>query len=200
MINECIEPSNIRAICFDIFGVLVLRQRREFIESFIPSQHLKTVKDLQRDHEIGGLSTDSYYNRIAELTSTGISPTECRSRMIGERMLNSTLIDALKAFRKAQPEVGCHLLSNTGGDYLDYFGGGTNTLFDEHLTSARLRERKPHPAMFERSANILGLNTEQIVLIDDNVRNCQVARQVGMAAVHYEGPDSYSLGHSFTKI
>lgn len=47
--------------------------------------------------------------------------------------------------------------------------------------------RKPDPAAYAHAARQLGLAPEQLLFVDDRAANCEAARAIGMAAIHFEG-------------
>lgn len=55
------------------------------------------------------------------------------------------------------------------------------------FVSCHTRVRKPDPAAYRRAAERLGLEPEQILFIDDQPRNCDGARAVGMQAIQFGG-------------
>ena len=55
------------------------------------------------------------------------------------------------------------------------------------FVSCHTRLRKPDPAAYEFAARQLGLAPEQVLFIDDRRTNCDAARAMGMAAIHFQG-------------
>jgi FMN phosphatase YigB (HAD superfamily) len=55
------------------------------------------------------------------------------------------------------------------------------------FVSCHTRLRKPEPAAYELVAQRLGLGAEQLLFIDDRKTNCDAARAVGMASIHFSG-------------
>jgi len=47
--------------------------------------------------------------------------------------------------------------------------------------------RKPDPAAYTHALAVLGVRAEQCVFVDDRVSNCQVARDLGIQSVAFEG-------------
>jgi FMN phosphatase YigB (HAD superfamily) len=47
--------------------------------------------------------------------------------------------------------------------------------------------RKPDPAAYAHAARQLGLPAEQLLFVDDRALNCEAARSIGMAAIHFQG-------------
>jgi HAD superfamily hydrolase (TIGR01509 family) len=55
------------------------------------------------------------------------------------------------------------------------------------FVSCNTRLRKPDPAAYELAARQLGREPEQVLFIDDRRTNCDGARAIGMAAIHFQG-------------
>ncbi len=194
LIEHFTLPSpHIKAICFDIFGVLVVRQRREFVAKHITAENRPEVSRLNSAHELGRITTDKYYAQIAALTEPPVDPEVCRRQMVAERTLDESVMADIREFRQARPEIGSHLLSNTGGDYMDYFPKDTHELFDTHITSAQLGLCKPDLGVFKQVATRLRLHPSEVMVVDDSPKNCQAAREVGMHAKQYT-PRAITVG------
>ncbi len=57
------------------------------------------------------------------------------------------------------------------------------------VVSGRVGLLKPDPAIYKLLAKTFDLDLERCAFIDDNMANCAAARGLGMAAIHFTGPD-----------
>ena len=84
---------------------------------------------------------------------------------------------------------------------------GLENYFDHILYAQRLGIEKHSPDTFRAVARILGTETSECTLVDDSQRNCEAARNAGMAAICVFDPkrkDEYSdrtnLVYSFREL
>ncbi len=62
-------------------------------------------------------------------------------------------------------------------------------VFDAIIISSEVGLAKPDPAIYRRWLDQLSLPAEAAVFIDDFAENITAARQLGMATIHFKGPD-----------
>jgi HAD superfamily hydrolase (TIGR01509 family) len=96
-------------------------------------------------------------------------------------------IEALLA-RLRERGTDMHALSN----YPEWYawieeGLGLSRYLSWSFVSCHTRLRKPDPAAYALAAERLGLEPAEIVFIDDRRTNCEAARAIGMAAIHFQG-------------
>ena len=70
---------------------------------------------------------------------------------------------------------------------------------DGMVISYQIHMLKPDPAIFRRTAEILGINTWETIFIDDNLPNVEGAKKAGMEGYHFTSPTDlkahfYQLG------
>lgn len=83
--------------------------------------------------------------------------------------------------------VGCYLATNQtehrGRHMADNLGYGD--LLDGTFWSYELGVAKPDPAYFTAVVERLGRDADEVLLVDDSLRNVEAARSVGLEAVHW---------------
>ena len=67
---------------------------------------------------------------------------------------------------------------------------GLRNFFSIALSSCYLGLRKPEPAIYHRTLDILGRPAERILFIDDRLKNVAAAVAAGMKAIRFEGAES----------
>lgn len=97
------------------------------------------------------------------------------------------LWDVASAARRSGRRTG--LLSNSWGSSLYPFER-LEAVFDTVVISADVGMRKPEARIYELTVERLGIPAEDIVFVDDLPRNVEVARELGMRAVHHDGDDA----------
>ncbi len=174
----------IRGIIFDCFGVLYGGSLETFVK-MAPHENAKAIHDVNIAKDYGYIDYREYVTQLGELV--GIAPAEVE-RIIAERHVpNRELIDyalSLKATHKVA------LLSNIGNRLMDeLFDGKVRELFDVVELSYEEGLAKPNPAIFQLTADRLGLAPEECVMVDDMPDNCEGAEIVGMKSIQYTSND-----------
>jgi 2-haloacid dehalogenase len=60
--------------------------------------------------------------------------------------------------------------------------------FDGRVVSGEEKMRKPFPEFYDLVINRFGLQPQQTLFIDDNLRNVKAAEQAGLQAIHFQTP------------
>ena len=83
----------------------------------------------------------------------------------------------------------CYLLSNFP-ELFDQVYARASVLqkLDGMVISYQIHMLKPDPAIFLRTAEILGIEPSETIFIDDNAPNVDSAKSVGMAGHHFTSP------------
>ena len=82
------------------------------------------------------------------------------------------------------------------------FGVDVATDFDVYVNSAHVGLRKPDPAIYRLTLDQLGLTPQQVIFLDDGLRNIDAAREIGIHAIQFVDPENTLsklealLGHS----
>jgi 2-haloacid dehalogenase len=66
-------------------------------------------------------------------------------------------------------------------DFLSHFEG--------ILVSGKEKIKKPNPAIYELILARYGLIAEECLFIDDNLRNIEAAKKIGIQGIRFENPD-----------
>lgn len=85
------------------------------------------------------------------------------------------------------------LLSNSWGTDI-YPRDRLEAHFDVLVISAEVGMRKPDPRIYELACERIGLPPERCAFVDDLPRNVEVARELGMFAVHHAGDEQAVVG------
>jgi putative hydrolase of the HAD superfamily len=148
------------------------------------------------DHHEHSVSEEAYERwvrgRLRQFVETGgVAPSHVDALVDslraadGGRMVPYPEASAtLRSVRQAGLAVG--VCSNWGWElhpFLDQVG--LLTLVDSALTSARVGARKPHPDIYVRTAESLGVDLDEIVFVGDSWEpDVRGPRRMGMTAVH----------------
>jgi HAD superfamily hydrolase (TIGR01509 family) len=175
----------IKAVIFDFFGVLAGRDDVSFRKTFLAKDPAKNAKARQLNDQLG-LGKLSYDDFIDELAQLGEVSREKVLQYTEDYHPNEELLDFIK--QSLKPSLKIAIISNAGQDWVLRILGEENLkLFDDIILSYKVALIKPQAEIYEMSARNLGVQEEECVFIDDILRYCQGAEQVGMNSIWYQG-------------
>jgi 2-haloacid dehalogenase len=61
--------------------------------------------------------------------------------------------------------------------------------FDGRLVSGEEKTRKPYPAFYQLLLDRFNIDKEKAIFIDDNLRNAEAARALGIPTIRFESPE-----------
>jgi epoxide hydrolase-like predicted phosphatase len=182
----------------DYGGVLTSDPFASF-EAFCAAERLApdTVRDRLRNDpaardllvrlETGALTAPEFELAFGALL--GVSHPQLLQRMFGGLEPDTAMIDGVRALRRPGRRIA--LLSNSiGGAYDREL---LDELFDACVISSEVGLRKPDPAIYELTADRLGLEPADCVIVDDLGGNLKPARALGMATVLHRGDAEATL-------
>lgn len=179
----------IKAIIFDCFGVLVaddLKMRIQAVDKVNPKAGL-ALHDLLRAIDRGMVSPQESIKQMGELM--GVDPQELKQSIEASLIKNTQLTAHIRTLK---PHYKVALLSNVRGrsrleELFDH--GELDELFDAVVASGDIGIIKPEPAIYEYTAEQLGVSTQECVMIDDIQRFCDGAEAVGMRSILFKDTD-----------
>lgn len=169
----------IRAIIFDCFGVLYVPASTVYFAKF-PKLH-DELYDLNKMSDHGFIGRREYITAVAKLTE--ISEEETLRAFSQEYVLDRVFIEYIRQTLKPHYKIG--LLSNIGHEWMqDFFNEHQlHDLFDAVVISSEEGITKPNPLIFERTAERLGVSSDECLMIDDRQDNCSGAGVAGMQSL-----------------
>jgi HAD superfamily hydrolase (TIGR01509 family) len=176
----------IKGIIFDCFGVLYVGSLQALYD-ITPKDKWCELRDLNIGSDYGYISADEYAQALSELT--GKSKAKIIELRMREHVRNEPTIDYLRELKKTY-KIG--LLSNVGFDLIErlFTEQERADLFDAMVLSSQEGIVKPHPRIFEITAERLGLEPGQCVMIDDLQKNIEGADAAGMRGIVYSSLDN----------
>jgi len=169
----------IRGIIFDCFGVLYQGSIAHLYE-LTPESKRSQLADLSLSSDYGYISADEFLQQVVELT--GKTAAELTEIMQTDHVRNQAMVDYVRTF-KGHYKVG--LLSNVGRGVMErlFTPSELDELFDEVVLSSEVGMIKPDPAIYTLTADRLGLEPAECVMVDDLVANIEGAESTGMHGV-----------------
>lgn len=189
---------DVHAVIFDWGGVLERSPDRAHLSTWERRLDLEpgTLSgvlwgEMGRELEIGAITFDEFGQYVAE--RLGFPSAEAGNRFIEAfytcDWLNCEMVAAARALR-GRYRVG--LLSNafTGQDqWIErLYGLDLHDEFDVYVNSARAGLRKADPAVFHLALDRLQVDPHQAIFLDDNLRNVDAARDLGIHTIQFVEP------------
>lgn len=173
----------IRAIIFDLYGVLGLNGWQDFKQ-----QHFEGRWDLWEPLRVlgqkvdAGEATDEEF-AAAIAVATGETAATVRYQF-EHTQPNIVLLDFIKNELHGKYKIG--LLSNASSDVLPgIFTREQQDLFDARVMSVFIGLAKPDPIMFTHICEKLGVEPAECIMVDDQQRHLDIAARLGMQTILY---------------
>lgn len=169
----------VRGIIFDCFGVLY-HGSLGHLRDITPPERRDELMDLSHSSDLGYVTKEDYLKAVASYTNT--SEQEIETILKTDHVRNLAMVDLVRSLRS---EYKVALLSNVGQHIIDHLftPADVDELFDTVVLSSDVHMMKPDPAIFELTAQRLGLLPEECVMIDDIEVNIDGAKRAGMQGI-----------------
>ena len=172
----------IRAVCFDVGGVLI-EIAYDWGETLAKPQatgDMITSCSFLLDYQRGVLDEKAYLAAVALHLGVDLDEAlRCHDRMLKRPMPGMDVL--VRELKSAGVVVGC--LSNTNEPHwIEMFDSGRFAAMEElevRLASHRIGASKPSDAAFRAFQDACGLSPEEILLFDDIESHCVAAREFG---------------------
>ncbi len=180
----------IKAIIFDCFGVLVGKSYWDVwkLAGGDPVKDGEFIESMLNKANAGAISKDLF---IATMSGKlGITPQAYQDIYNREEQPNQPLFDYIAT--ELKPKYKIAILSNVNSGVIEgRIPANLRQLFDVIVVSADVDVQKPDPAIFELTANKLGVQLDETVFTDDQPRYVTPAIQLGMHGIVYSGFDGF---------
>ena len=185
----------VKFLYFDLGNVLLLFDQHKACRQMaeVAGVSEETVRnvifetDLSRRYELGNVTSRDFYEEFCEKTGTRADyDALC---LAGSAMfdVNVTARAVLAGVVAAGFRLG--LLSNTNEMHWNYFTDGRYGMipdaFEVCVLSFQVHAMKPDPAIYEKAAEMAGVEPKEIFYVDDIAGHVEAARAVGFDAVQY---------------
>lgn len=181
----------IRAVVFDIGGVLEIKSRTGWVEKWEAYLHLKPgelhglLMDVWIDGSYSNISEEEVEKRIGEIVGMDLGQVEALIADLWEEYLGELNVELATYFASMRPRYQTALLSNS-------FSGARSReqeryhfaeLCDLLIYSHEEGIVKPERRIFELTCERLGVQPAEIVFLDDVEANVAAARELGIQAI-----------------
>ncbi len=177
-----IRPS-VRAIIFDLYGVLVLNGWPAF-----KARHFTEREHLWHELHLLGRKVDAGLADYAEMVrfaaeQTGESEVAVRHEL-EHSVVDGELLEYIRI--KLKPTYKLGILSNAGTNITErLFTAEQAELFDAQVLSHGVGLTKPQPEMYQLIANRLDCDPDECLFVDDHERHVTGAESAGMRTLLY---------------
>ncbi len=189
---------DIRAVIFDWGGVMERSPDETYVAGWERRLALEpgTLPEVLwgkvwRQLEVGAITNDDFKQHIAD--RLGLPDVEAAGRFVEEFYADDRFNpETVAAARALRGRYKVALLTNAfpGQDDLIHkqFGINVYAEFDAYINSAYVGLRKPDPAIFHLTLDQLDVAPQQAIFLDDNLRNVDAARELGIHTVQFVDP------------
>jgi FMN phosphatase YigB (HAD superfamily) len=187
LFKACNLKHMIRAIIFDCFGVLAVDGWGPFKQRYFVDRpdKFREIAAIGRLVDAGKCSVDVLITAIARSLKMNESAVR---EAINRREPHDELFTYIRQELRPQYKIG--LLSNASYDIrTQLFTPDQNAVFDAGVLSYDVGLTKSGPEMYYVVARELGVEPAECIMVDDQERYCDAARQAGMQAILYENPE-----------
>lgn len=177
----------VRAIIFDLYGVLGLNGWQDFKQQHFHGRWelWEPLRVLGQQVDAGEATDDEFAAAIA--AATGETAATVRYQF-EHTQPNIELLGYIKNELKEKFKIG--LLSNASSDVLPgIFTAEQQELFDASVMSVFVGIAKPDPTMFALMCDKLGVAPTECLMVDDQQRHLDIAAELGMRTVLYVSID-----------
>ena len=173
----------INTIIFDFFGVMSTEVAPFlFAEVFEPEEAKRLKEEYMQPADRGDVTERQMYENLARLFSR--TPEDMEEEYLRRAVIDRDMVAYIEELRKSYRVC---LLSNAQSDYLRkvFDREDLDRLFDRKVVSGDVRMIKPYPEIFEHLLKLECIAPDEALFIDDNPKNVEGARAVGMNAILY---------------
>ncbi len=191
-------PNNIKAIIFDLGGVVLNLNPQKTIEAFARLTGYAYTKvaawadePLFKQYEKGEISSNQFRNGLRALFRKNLPDSSIDTAW--NAMLLDLPLARLQLISSLRPAYQTFVLSNTNPIHIEAFdnivaqttgGNRIQTYFDKVYYSHQAGMRKPDAEIFEMVLENHGLAPQHTLFIDDTLEHIQSAASLGLNTWH----------------
>lgn len=178
----------IKNVIFDFFGVISSEVAPIWFEKRFNLEDAKRLKEeYMSPADRGEITSETLFDNLSSLS--GEAAEKIRSDFFNLAIIDKNIVSLIASLSKKYKIV---LLSNAEYDFIDEIMRRDNLygLFDYTVISGKEKIAKPDTAIFKLALSRSGAIAEESVFIDDNPKNTDAARSVGINAIVFDGVEN----------
>ncbi len=175
---------SVKAILFDFFGVISSEVSPFwFAERFEAEEAKRLKEEYMSPADRGDVSEEETFRRLSQLS--GETPDEIRADFCRRAIINPEMVELVEGLRERYKTV---LVSNAMEKWLTEImtKNDLHRLFDAVVISAKEKAAKPDCEIFGRALLSAGVKAEEAIFIDDNKKNADGAKAVGIDGIVFK--------------
>ncbi len=187
--------STIKAVAFDMGGVIELNDGRNILEEIAEMVGAPIVdfkKAYWERNHLSNVENMSWENMIMEVVRVFNKTSEAEKRVRefvrrynNEKIINRELVTWFPALRRIGLKVA--ILSNATSELRGKLEQlGIAPLVDEIVVSGEIGYQKPHKEAFDVLFQRLGLRSDEVVFIDDSAKSLEKANEIGYIPIQFK--------------
>jgi epoxide hydrolase-like predicted phosphatase len=184
----------IRAVVFDIGGVLEFTPRTGWVETWEAQLNLgpgslkSRLKEVWQDGSIGNISEADVETRIGAILGLGPAQVQALMADVWEEYLGTQNVELTTYFAHLRPTYKTAILSNSfvGAREKEHARYQFGDLCDLIIYSHEVGLQKPERRIFELTCERLGVAPHEVVFLDDVEPSVVAARELGMQAILFQ--------------
>ncbi len=189
--------SRISALFLDVGGVLLTNGWDHHSRAAAAAQFDLDVDEMNERHhltfdtyEVGKLTLDQYLDRVVFHTERPFTREAFRAFMFARSTPHEDMLELMRGL-KVRHGLRLIAVSNEGRELTEHRirAFALDRLFDGFVASCFVHFRKPDADMYRLALDVAQVPAGQVVYIDDRLMFVQVARSLGLHAIHHTGPD-----------
>lgn len=196
MLSSLSMNTNFALIMVDMGGVLALhtdtgmekRLLRDFgLEEYDSFSELDpSLPDLLQEHSKNCITEEQMWEQFTQKTGIVVPPYKGSLwAKYFQPELDQAMLQLLSELKQNGYRVVC--ATNTEpAHYMHHKAMQHYAVFDTVYASCEIGKAKPEPEFFTHILQCENIQGEQVIFIDDNAKNCEVASTLGIRAYHYE--------------
>lgn len=186
----------IKAIIFDLGGVMATDPLPSTCKKLakITGIEFNKVYEIARQNQDpvqrGKIGVKRYWENIKRDLKSDFDINEIKNSSLKSLRPYSRMINLVKKLRKKY-KVG--LLSNTEKENFEYWNKkySFDKIFDDIVTSFEIGSRKPEKEIYKKSIEKLGVKPNEIVFVDNEIKNLNGATRLGIRTLLYDTYDNF---------
>ena len=168
-------------LVFDFFGVISSEAAPFWFEEHMSREEGRMLEEKYvRPADKGKMTQEELFKNLSDIS--GIKAEEIEANWLSRARINSDVVDLVKEL-KGSYRLG--LLTNAFSPFFTTVleRSGVKDLFEEIVMSSETGYAKPEPEMYRAILEKMNLEPEEVLMIDDNPKNVEGAKNIGMSAV-----------------
>jgi putative hydrolase of the HAD superfamily len=191
------EEPRISALFLDVGGVLLTNGWDHVARAAAAEQFDLDPDEMNERHHLtfdtyeeGKLTLDQYLDRVVFHTERTFSREDFRAFMFGRSRPHEDMLELMHEL-KSRYDLRFVAVSNEGRELTEHRirTFKLDRLFDSFVASCFVHFRKPDADMYRLALDVAQVPAGAVVYIDDRLMFAQVARSLGLHAIHHTGPD-----------